>query len=260
MPLPDQMEAAFAGAIWATGRDVPQGILPPRNFRIYRNNVYAGLIKSLEARFPVVRRLVGDDFFAQCARIFVELSPPRSPVLLQYGAEFPDFISAFEPARHLPYLGPVAEVEWQRHLAQHGADAQPLDAAELRLLDVADMDRLSFNLHPTCHIMASPFPIFSIWRTNTFDAVTKAVPADAPGETVLLVRPYDHVVCVPLVNGADIFMAQLQQGATLGHATAQAHAGHRQFDLAATLAMLFRASVFSGFRLMPAINGQSPCC
>lgn len=260
MSLPDEMEVAFAGAIWATGRDVPQGILPPRNFNIYRNNVYAGLIKSMEARFPVIRRLVGDDFFAKGARIFVEQAPPRSPILLQYGAEFPAFIATFEPARHLPYLGAVAQLEWQRHLAQHGADAHLLDAAKLRSLDIAEMERLSFDLHPTCHIAASSFPIFSIWHTNTFDTVTQAIPANSPGETVLLVRPHDHVICVPLMNGADIFVAKLQQGVALGHAAAQAYARHPQFDLADTLALLFRASIFSGFHLTPVISGQSPCC
>lgn len=256
MPLLDQMEATFADAIWATARDVPVGVLPARNFGIYRNNVYAGLIKGMEARFPVIRRLVGDDFFAQCARVFVENRPPRSPVLLQYGADFPDFMAIFEPVRHLPYLGPVAQLEWQRHVALHGADARPLDAAALSAIPMADMDRLSFDLHPTSHILASRYPVLSIWQTNTFDAVTQEIAADSPGETVLIVRPYDHVLLLPLTHGADIFVAQLQSGATLGHAASQAQADSASFDLAGTLAMLFRAHAFAGFHLIPDNDGK----
>ena len=50
-------------------------------------------------RFPAVERLVGEEFFAGMAREFVMAHPPRSPLLLTYGDEFPDFIAAFEPAR-----------------------------------------------------------------------------------------------------------------------------------------------------------------
>lgn len=247
MPLHE----TFAEAIWATDRDVPMGVLPAANFAVYRNNVYAGLIKTLEARFPVVQRLVGDDFFAQSARIFVEKHPPQSPVLLDYGAAFPDFLTGFGPAQALPYLAPVAELEWQHHVALHGPDATPLDTAALGKLPMSDMDRLSFVLHPTCHILAARYPILSIWQTNTFDAVTRAITVDTPGETVLLVRPYEAVQLIPLEAGADVFAEQLQRRATLSHAAAQALATDARFDLAGTLAQLFRAQAFVDFHLIP---------
>src|SRR5271168_2197554 len=34
-----------------------------RRFAVYRNNVAVGLIGALEKRYPVTRRLVGDEFF-----------------------------------------------------------------------------------------------------------------------------------------------------------------------------------------------------
>ena len=46
-------------------------VAPARRFAVYRNNVAAGLIRALEARFPVTRRLVGDDFFRAMAGGFV---------------------------------------------------------------------------------------------------------------------------------------------------------------------------------------------
>ena len=39
-----------------------------RRFAVYRNNVTVGLIGALEARYPVSRRIVGDDFFRAMAR------------------------------------------------------------------------------------------------------------------------------------------------------------------------------------------------
>jgi hypothetical protein len=45
------------------------------------------------------------------ARSYVALAPPSSPIMLDYGAGFPDFIGAFEPAKCLPYLQDVARIE-----------------------------------------------------------------------------------------------------------------------------------------------------
>ncbi len=60
MPLETTL-SAFARAL-ADGQPPPFAT-PARRFAVYRNNVAVGLIRALEARFPVTRRLVGDAFF-----------------------------------------------------------------------------------------------------------------------------------------------------------------------------------------------------
>ena len=58
-----ETQKAFAGAVLDTEAAVPTLITrkeagaPARRFRVYRNNVYAGLIDVLAGRFPVVARL-----------------------------------------------------------------------------------------------------------------------------------------------------------------------------------------------------------
>jgi len=71
-------------------------------FAVYGNNVVVGLMEALQANFPATCRVVGDKFFRAMAREFVMLEPPTSPILLDYGAGFPDFIGCFEPAGPLP--------------------------------------------------------------------------------------------------------------------------------------------------------------
>ena len=66
-----------------------------RRFAVYRNNVAVGLIGALEARYPVSRRIAGDDLFRAMARAFVRAHKPRSPVMIAYGAEFPEFVTAY---------------------------------------------------------------------------------------------------------------------------------------------------------------------
>ena len=82
----------------------------PADLPVYRNNVAVGLIGALEARYPVSRRIAGDELFRAMARAFVRAHKPRSPVMIAYGAEFPEFMpeylaraeasAAFESNRH----------------------------------------------------------------------------------------------------------------------------------------------------------------
>ena len=68
--------AAFAEALLDPARALPEGITTargnadPARFAVYRNNVFVGLTAALAKRFPVVRRLVGDEFFAGMARVY----------------------------------------------------------------------------------------------------------------------------------------------------------------------------------------------
>ena len=99
--------AAFAAALTDPSAPAPamtigrEGRPDTRRFGVYRNNVAVGLIKSLEARYPVTRRLVGDDFFRGMAGAYVAANKPKSAVLIVYGVDFPDFVGGFEPARDL---------------------------------------------------------------------------------------------------------------------------------------------------------------
>lgn len=102
----------FASALLDPERAVPEGLVGPdsepsaRRFAVYRNNVFVGLTDALRAGFPCVVKLVGDEYFAAMARVFAAAMPPGSPVLLHYGAEFPDFIASF-PRRNPCLISPT---------------------------------------------------------------------------------------------------------------------------------------------------------
>src|SRR5260370_9497053 len=107
-------EASFADALLNADQPIPSGItahnaaVPSRRFAVYRNNVVMGLGKALKSRFPVVEKIVGEEFFAGMARVFVMKRPPRSPLLPTYGDESAAFIPAFAPSRQRPYIADVA--------------------------------------------------------------------------------------------------------------------------------------------------------
>ena len=107
---------AFAAALGEPSAPPPamthgrMGAPDVRRFAVYRNNVAVGLIGALEARYPVSRRIAGDDLFRAMARAFVRAHKPRSPVMIAYGGEFPEFV-----ADYLARSEAWPAVEWNRH-------------------------------------------------------------------------------------------------------------------------------------------------
>jgi hypothetical protein len=168
------LEIDFARAVLDASAEVPApltrqtGGTPSRRFGVYRNNVYASLIEALTGRFPVVARLVGDEFFRGMARVYIERDPPRSPVLLCYGEGFPAFVAQFPPAVAVPYLADVARLEWAWHAAYHTADAAPLSLAALKKA-AGGAEDVALTLHPSLSVVRSAWPVITIWQINAAD-------------------------------------------------------------------------------------------
>lgn len=222
---------------------------PARRFDVYRNNVHASLTDVLAARFPVIERLVGETFFRAMARAFIDTALPRSPVLIEYGGDFADFIDTFPPVQSLPYLGDVARLEWVWHEAYHATDMDPLDIGRLSSFlqsgEAADPARLTLTLHPSLRLVRSGWPVLEIWRTNTEDEQVRRVDLST-GSDVLVIRPKWDVTLWPLPPAGAVFINTLASGATLGEAADQAAYTDPAFDLTATLQLLLTAGCVTG--------------
>jgi hypothetical protein len=239
------LQRTFAAALLQPDGDLPPAISAHsaaqrlKRFNVYRNNVNASLAATLAARFPVVERLVGAEYFRAMALVFIRSNPPSSPVLSEYGEAFPSFLEQFEPAAALVYLPDVARLEWARARAYHAADAEPAAIAALADVAPGQLAGIRFVLHPAASFLASPYPIVSIWATNTHDATVKPIGPDAGGECALVTRPALDVLVTPLPAASSAFLAAVALGEPLGEAAAKAHAAASGFDLSATLVAAF---------------------
>jgi len=238
------LQGSFARALLERGEAQPHGLIRAHRFGVYRNNVLESLIGALRARYPVIERLAGKEFFQAAASLFIAANPPSTPVLIEYGGGFPAFLESFEPARGVPYLADVARLEWLRHAAYHAADQEPLTAQSLAFVPPEEAQGLTFELHPSAGLIASPYPIVSIWETNTFDAEVRAIGPGLGGEAALLIRPELEVRVLRLDPGEHAFAAALSQADILGNAAAKAGA-YPGFNLAQTLAKLIAAGAFA---------------
>ena len=236
-------ETSFAEALLNTAQPIPRGVIahnaaiPARRFAVYRNNVVVGLRKALKSRFPAVEKITGEEFFAAMAQIFVTEQPPRSPLLVTYGDEFPAFIEAFEPARELPYLADVARLEAARTRAYHAADATPLGAEHFAALDADALGAIRIDLHPSVEIVRSPYPVVTIWAMNSGEQELAPI-GDWRGEDAVISRPHLEVEVRALPPGGAAFLAALAAGSTLGEAAEAAAADNPNFDLTGNLAGL----------------------
>lgn len=250
-------QTAFASSLLWREDGLPPGITshssptPVKRFNVYRNNVFASLSETLAARFPVVERLVGEEFFQAMAREFVSRHPPRSAVLIEYGAAFPAFLKAFEPVAALPYLPDVARLELTCNAAYHAADATPLGGAALAAIPAEAIGEAVLHLHPSVQVVASDYPIVSIWETNTHDEDVRSIGPDAPGETALVVRQALDVLVLRLDKGAAAFVASIAEGRTLNEAVESAFQAEADFSLPATLAALLESDALSGVSFSP---------
>jgi len=169
MSAPPFDQASFVEALLNPTLPPPCGF-HPRRFSVYRNNVMFALIEALGERFPVCRRLVGDECFDATAALFARASPPRSPVMQEYGEGFPEFLEALPPLADFAYLGDVGRFELALGRAYHAPDATPLAPTALAKLSPETLDRCVLMLHPSVELMASSHPVLSIWRAHQDDA------------------------------------------------------------------------------------------
>lgn len=244
----------FAEALLDREQVSPLGLVGPdgepsaRRFGVYRNNVFAGLTAALRESFPCVARLVGDDFFAAMARDFVAVRPPASPVLLQYGVEFPDFIDSFGPAASVPYLADVARIERAATEAYHARDEMPLNPAALAAVPHNQSPLLRLRLHPSLRLVRSQFPAFTIWHMNSAGGTPGPVDL-SEGQIAMILRADAEVDIRPASPGRHEFLLALESDLTLSQALTNALAADSQFNLAENLQELIQQGAFVGFDL-----------
>lgn len=247
-PADASLQADFASGLLRRGA-APGGLTGPgggpaaKRYSVYRNNVAVSLIEALQAAYTAVTRLLGEDYFRALAGEFVRAHPPRSPVLLDYGAGFGDFIDAFPPLADYPWLGDVARLERAWLDAYHAADASPLALQALAAIAPEALSAARFTPHPATRIVRSSHPHVGIFEANRHDG---PVPAPgAPGEDALVTRPALDVQVRRLPAGGAAFLCALIAGANLGDAAEAGAAASSEFVLSRNISGMLEAGVFA---------------
>ena len=222
----------------------PDGKPAPKRFNVYRNNVVVSLCEALGKTYPAIKALLGEDYFNALARAFVSRHPPQSPVLIWYGATFPEFVDTFPPLEAYPYLADVARAEWAWLQAYHAADAAPMDPSELGALPPEDVGEARFLRHPAAWVISTAWPVWDLLRVNRFEQAAEIDLGTA--QPVLVSRPELEVELTLLRPGADVFLQNLFHGQSLGAAAMAAQEDCPEFSLSDSLSDCLSNGAFQG--------------
>lgn len=230
----------------ATPAQSVAALLRQPGFAVYRNTVMKGCIDALQANYPAVARLVGEEWFRAAAAIYVRSHLPSLPTLLYYGEDFADFLADFEPAAELPYLSAVARLDRFWTEAHAARDETPLDAAAVAALDAAQLADMVLHPHASARwAWCEAHPAYSIWSSNRAPD-NKPVESDCTCHGALITRPDSSVQWMALDAAGCAFMDACAAGLTLADAAGAAMEASPDADLMQLMAGLLQAGAFGG--------------
>jgi hypothetical protein len=260
-PIPPERRARelsyarlFSGALMRPDCETPSLVTGPagkgatKRYNVYRNNVTVSLIEALGAIYPAVRRITGEEFFRAMARFHLRETPPSSPLLFEYGRDFPAFIARYQYAQDMPWLADVARVERAWLDAYHAADAEPLSLSALETVPAERTGDLIFAPHPATRIVRSRFAAVTIFSANRspdpFNTINAGEPQDG-----LVTRPGLEVVVRHLPAGGADFLLALIAGEALGVAADKTLRTCPSFDIGAAIAGMIEAGAFASVQI-----------
>ncbi|MDM5180755.1 DUF692 family protein [Massilia sp. DJPM01] len=205
-------------------------------FGLYRGNLTVTWNKTLAAACPVLRQLVGEEFFGGLTRAYGMAQPSLDADLNRFGAGFARFLDGFPHIADYPYLPDMARLEWALHRAHYAPDADPIGAAALATLSPEAFEDARYTLHPACSLIASSWAVVPLWQAHQPDSGVDFPSAMNYPSAALVARPRWKTELVALTPAHAGALAALAGGYTMGEALDAAFALDEQFDIGAHLA------------------------
>ncbi|MCF6288386.1 MAG: DNA-binding domain-containing protein [Proteobacteria bacterium] len=148
---------------------------PEQQVAVYQNNVRGALQSCLEQIYPVCRTILGEGYFKQLAKGYIQNHPSRHANLNNYGDAFAAFV--LQQCQQRPelaefaYLSDLVKLEWRYHQVYYAKSSPQFDFETFTNLTEQQQAHSTFKLVPSFQFVASDYPILSIFQMN--QAVTQ---------------------------------------------------------------------------------------
>ena len=225
-----------------------------RGLRAYRANAQEIAKSALQAAYPVMQQLLGEENFRYLAQDMWQALPPQRGDLAQWGHELAQYVQQVPQLRALlsehPYLCDVARAEWALHTAATATDAQ-LDAQSFQWLAQADPEELRLVLAPGCAVLRSAYPVVSIMQLHdareiSLHDVARQAIAIGEAQTALIWRRGFRPVIASINAASTALIEATLAGESLASAVDAAVSAEPSFDFSAWLAAQVQAAVLLG--------------
>lgn len=217
------------------------GLAAQPGFAVYRNTVLKACVDALQASYPTVCQLVGEDWFRAAAAVYARARPPQDGLLMGYGAGFGDFLQGFAPAAQLPYLPAVARLDrcWTEcHLA---ADAVAVNTDWLARQPPGALASLRLRPHPAARwLWCDEHPAYALWQRHRDNEGMDGT-LEWAGDGGLLTRSQAAVTWAPLARAGAAFLDACAAGLALEAAATAALTAEPGTDFTALIGRLLDA-------------------
>jgi len=232
-------------------KDIDSSVISAQGLMgIYQNSAIANITNSLKLTYPVIEKLLGEEFFSAMCREFIYLTWPNSGNMDDYGEEFADFLAEFEHAKHLLYLKDVARLEWAFHQSSLAGDAQITDWSTLA--QASEILQLQFLLTPSFSLISSTFPIDKIWHINqantSGDMAVEFTDEDDNDTFIVLFRQQLKTVVLPITVGEFTLLNAFDNKETFENAIVAASQVQADFSIDDSLKKFIELGIISGFK------------
>ncbi len=204
-----------------------------RFMSIYRNGFFKSCQSALKANFPSVLNLLGDEYFSQIARVYVQNYPPKKSTLIGYGEDnFTEFLS--ETITDLPYLKNFAllDLYWLKSLNSKESTVWDSESVTQMASENVDLSQVPVSLVASSYIVTTDYPVLSTWALlKQGDGLTKHIKLAQEEESILIWRCSGEVR-VRVLDKLDLVLLQsLATGTKLETATLNALEIDKNFDI-----------------------------
>lgn len=207
------LQAEFFEVIFSNHQEI-NFVSQPQNMAVYQHNVISNLTNALFETYPLIAKLVGEDFFRMAAKEYIARYPSCSGNLHDYGEYFGDFLADYSPSKHLVYLNEIAQFEWACHLVFFSANPTPFNSQLLETIQSDQYDQLYFSLHPASRLMKCRYPIFRIIDLCKGE-MDETIDLNEGGVCLLIIRRDLEISLMPLTTAEFIFLTAIQDNQSL---------------------------------------------
>ncbi|MBY0572783.1 MAG: DNA-binding domain-containing protein, partial [Undibacterium sp.] len=192
----------------------PEGLVSDR-LAFYRGNMMAHGRNTLSNVYPVLKKLVGEDFFESMSTAYVKQFPSQSGDLNEFGEYLAHYIESSNMAPEYPYFADVARLEWQVHRAYYAQDAACLGLSEF-LGEVGEhAAQASLVLHPAVGLYQASYDSVAIFLALQDDEVKELRSSWDQVSYAVVTRPKWKVEILSLSASSLCALQTLQQGHSL---------------------------------------------
>jgi hypothetical protein len=153
---------------------------------IYGDGYTTRLIEALEANFPILSKLLGQEDFHTLGTAYVSSHPSPFFSIRYYGNGLARFLASEPAYAGVPVFAELASWEWALTEVFDAADADPIGTDALARVAPEDWAELRFDWHPSLRRLALAWNAPQIWKAVSEDAEPPEVAlSDLPVEWLL---------------------------------------------------------------------------